>query len=144
MSDAHSVPSLTVLLLEDHHDVAESLRMILTQCGGFEISVAADGQVGIEMAIANPPDAVICDIGLPTKDGFEVAKELSARLSQKPLLIAVSGHRWENTAKRALDAGFNYFLVKPVDPAKIHAILRTHQVAKASKAKSGPRSDAIA
>jgi two-component system, sensor histidine kinase len=124
--------ALSVLLVEDQPDIAESLRMVLTLCGGYDISVAADGQLGIDMALANPPDAVICDIGLPKKNGFEVATELSRRLPRKPLLIAISGYSWENSAKRALDAGFNHYFAKPADPDRLHVLLQSHRLKKAN------------
>lgn len=140
MSDANKARPLSVLLVEDQSDIAASLKMVLELCGTYQIAIAADGQAGIDMAVANPPDAVICDLGLPTKNGFEVAAEMVARLPQKPLLIAVTGYRWENAAQRARDAGFSHFFEKPADALKLDILLRTHQAAKASR----PGSDAVA
>jgi CheY-like chemotaxis protein len=135
MSDTNNPPRFSVLLVEDQSDIAESLKMVLDLCGTYDISIAADGESGVDMAVANPPDAVICDIALPKKkNGFDVATEISARLPQKPLLIAVTGFRWDNAAERARDAGFKYFFEKPADPLWLDILLRAHRVTKASHA----------
>jgi CheY-like chemotaxis protein len=140
MSDHKNPRALSVLLVEDQPDIAESLKMVLSLCGNYDISIAADGQAGIDMAVANPPDAIVCDIGLPKKNGFDVATEISARLPKKPLLIAVTGYSWDNAAERARAAGFSHFFQKPADPLWLDILLRTQQAAKAFL----PGSDATA
>ena len=84
-------PLLSVLIVEDQTDVADSLQLFLEFSGGYDRTVARDGEAGVRAALAHPPGAVICDIGLPRKDGFQVAEEIVAGLLQTPLLIAVTG-----------------------------------------------------
>lgn len=115
---------LSVLVVEDHTDVAVTLAMYL-ELVGFRVRVAADGEAGIRSGLADPPDAVVCDIGLPKKDGFQVAGELIAGLPRRPLLIAVTGYGEDEMRERGKAAGFDHYLLKPVDPRAIEALLRT-------------------
>ena len=70
------------------------------------------------MALADPPDAVVCDIGLPRLNGLQVAAELG-RLRPKPLLIAVTAYGGVYTEELARAAGFDHYLLKPADPFEI-------------------------
>ena len=118
---------MSVLIVEDQPDVAESLKLFLELCGGYELSVAPDGEAGVRAALAHPPAAVICDIGLPKKDGFQVAEELVATLPRTPLLIAVTGYKGPEVEDRATRAGFKHFLVKPADPFRLDGLLREYR-----------------
>jgi CheY-like chemotaxis protein len=118
---------MSVLIVEDQPDVAETLRLFLELCGGYALTVAGDGEAGVRAALAHPPGAVICDIGLPKKDGFQVAEELAARLASTPLLIAVTGYGSPEVEDRARRAGFRHFLVKPADPFQLDALLREYR-----------------
>jgi CheY-like chemotaxis protein len=118
---------LSVLIVEDHPDVAESLDLFLQLCGGYEVTVARDGEAGVRQALAHPPGAVVCDIGLPKKDGFQVAEELTAGLEDTPLLIAVTGYGTQEVEDRARRAGFKHFLVKPADPFAVEGLLREYR-----------------
>lgn len=127
MAVLEGAPPMAVLIIEDQADVAESLRIFLDICGGYALTVAADGEAGVRTTLAHPPDAVVCDIGLPKMDGFRVAEELVAGLLRTPLLIAVTGYGTPEVEDRARRAGFKHFLVKPADPVRIHALLREHR-----------------
>jgi CheY-like chemotaxis protein len=117
---------LSVLIVEDQPDVAESLKIFLDLCG-YEVAVATDGEAGVEQALARHPAAVVCDIGLPKKDGFRVAEELSTALPRTPLLIAVTGYGTEQVRDRARKAGFQHFIVKPADPFQLEGLLREYR-----------------
>jgi DNA-binding response OmpR family regulator len=117
---------MSVLIVEDQPDVAETLRLFLELCGGYALTVAGDGEAGVRAALAHPPGAVICDIGLPKKDGFQVAEELAARLASTPLLIAVTGYADQVPEELARDAGFDHLLAKPADPAALGGLIRAH------------------
>ena len=67
-----------VLVVEDNRDTASSLKMLLNH-SGFEVTVAFTGAEGVAAALASPPDAVLCDIGLPGLDGYAVARALRQR-----------------------------------------------------------------
>ncbi len=110
---------LRVLVVEDNRDSAEALRMLLEICG-YEVAVAHSGTDGVEMAQTGRPDAVVCDIGLPGLDGFTVAELLRRNPETAAArLIAVTGYGQEEDRQRALEAGFDVYLVKPVEPGRL-------------------------
>ena len=114
---------LSVLLVEDQPDVADSLALFLQAVCHCRVSIARDGEAGVAAARAEEPDAVVCDIGLPKKDGFAVAREVAAALPRKPLLIAVTGYGDDEFRARGRAAGFDHYLLKPADPFAIAALL---------------------
>jgi len=112
-----------VLVVEDNEDAAEMLRMILT-LHGYRIEVAHDGPSAIEAAQRFQPWAIVCDIGLPRMNGYEVARQLRARADiARPTLIALSGYGQEEDQRRGSEAGFEYHLVKPIEPQALCALL---------------------
>jgi CheY-like chemotaxis protein len=122
----HSDPDpRTVLIVDDQPDAAETLAMYLNVVGCFKTTVAHDGEAGVEAALRECPDAVVCDLGMPKKGGLAVARELS-RLPHKPLLIALTAYSDEATRTMARRAGFEYFLVKPTSPEVIEGLLLSH------------------
>jgi two-component system CheB/CheR fusion protein len=110
-----------VLVIEDNADAAEVLRMML-ELEGHDVRVASDGGEGVTAALADPPDVVLCDIGLPGMDGFAVARTLAAdaRLS-RARLYALSGYATPEDARRAREAGFLALLAKPASPEQLAA-----------------------
>jgi CheY-like chemotaxis protein len=116
--------SLGVLVIEDHQDVAESLRIVL-ELFGYRVTVSYTGPAGLEAFHQVRPDVVLCDIGLPGgMDGYAVARALREAQGGRPLhLIAVSGYGQEEDQRRALQAGFDRHLTKPIDPKQLRQIL---------------------
>ena len=111
-----------VLIVDDNKDAAESLAD-LVRIFGHAVDVAYDGPSAIEKAHANPPDVVLCDIGLPGMSGYEVAQTLRASAVQGVQLIAVNGYAQPEDVKRAVEAGFDGHIAKPCDPEKIERLL---------------------
>jgi CheY-like chemotaxis protein len=112
----HNRRDRRVLVVEDNRDSAESLRRLLTLCG-YQVMVAHTGQEGLETARKLQPHIVLCDIGLPDSDGYVVAsvlRQTSDTISAR--LIAVTAYGEAQHRRRALAAGFDQHLVKPVDP----------------------------
>jgi CheY-like chemotaxis protein len=108
--------TVRVLVVEDNLDAAEILRSLLEVCG-FQVSVAHTGQEGISAARQQQPHVVLCDIGLPDSDGYTVGSVLrQSSYTIDSRLIAVTGHGEPLDRCRALAAGFDQHLVKPVDP----------------------------
>jgi CheY-like chemotaxis protein len=106
----------TILVVEDDRDTAESLRMLLAQYG-YTVVVAHTSQQGIEAARRLEPQIVLCDIGLPDFDGYVVGSVLrQSGETRASRLIAVTGHGEQRDRLKALAAGFDEHLVKPVDP----------------------------
>ena len=108
-----------VLVVEDNTEIAEYLRRLLVACG-YTVVVAHTSQEGISAAREHEPDVVLCDIGLPDADGYVVGSVLR-QLSQRKhaRLIAVTGHSGPQNRLRALAAGFDQHLTKPVDPKEL-------------------------
>jgi CheY-like chemotaxis protein len=105
-----------VLVVEDNRDSAESLRKLLYY-SGYEVAVAYTGQEGLRAARRMRPDVVLCDIGLPDSNGFVVASALREEPETAGArLIAVTAYGEDEDRRRALQAGFDLHLVKPVDP----------------------------
>ena len=114
---------LSILVVEDNADVAESLVELL-RAFGHEAKIAHDGTSALAAAAAFCPDVVLLDIGLPDQDGYTVATKLRQlpELAQTRLL-ALSGYGSARDRKRAAEAGFDKHLVKPVDPEALKLLL---------------------
>lgn len=106
-------PGKLVLVIEDNVDAGDSLADVLS-LSGHRVLVARDGLSGIEKARASHPDIVLCDIGLPDVDGYEVARRLRSEPSLSGMrLIALSGYAQPEDRERARQAGFEAHLAKP-------------------------------
>lgn len=119
--------TLRVLVVEDDRDTAEMLRALLNSYG-YIVAVAETSQQGIEAARRLEPHIVLCDIGLPDSDGYVVASVLKQGGQRtRARLIAVTGRGQPRDRLRALAAGFDEHLVKPVDPrVLLHEMRVTH------------------
>jgi two-component system cell cycle response regulator len=118
-----------ILVIEDNPANMALVRYVL-EAFGYAVIEAADGEKGLELARAAPPDLVICDLQLPGIDGIEVAKRLRAlpALARVPL-IAVTAYAMVGDRERVLAAGFDGYISKPLDPQafvpQIAAFLRS-------------------
>jgi DNA-binding response OmpR family regulator len=126
-------PRVSVLLIEDNMDVADSLARFLRIGAGFDVRVAYDGPSGLKAAIAQPPDAIVCDIALPKVSGLDLATELVAHLPAKPVLIAVTAFSGEYPEAKARAAGFDYYLTKPADPFVIERLIQARDLGPQSQ-----------
>jgi CheY-like chemotaxis protein len=116
-------PPRRVLVIEDNEDSRLSLRELIRRLG-HEVHEARDGVTGVETAIALAPDLALVDIGLPGIDGYEVARRLREHPVGKRLrLVALTGYGLPEDRERAVAAGFDLHLVKPVDPQQLAALL---------------------
>lgn len=101
-----------VLVIEDHADLAESLAELL-RLSGHSVRIASDGPQGLGEVDRDLPDVVILDIGLPSIDGVQVAKQLRGRYGSTLRLIACTALNDGRTRLRMIRAGFDAMLVKP-------------------------------
>jgi PAS domain S-box-containing protein len=114
--------TLRVLIIEDNQDAADSLQILL-ELSGHRAEVAYTGKDGLDASRRQPPQVVLCDIGLPGgMNGYDVARGLRAELPEIQL-IALTGYGQEEDQRRALEAGFDRHLTKPVDPAALIRLL---------------------
>jgi CheY-like chemotaxis protein len=110
------------LLIEDNADAREMARLGLELLGQI-VSTASNGEAGVRMALAESPDVVIVDIGLPGLDGYEVGRRLRQALGGRIRLVALTGYSQPEDRRRVREAGFDVHLVKPVVPADILRVI---------------------
>jgi PAS domain S-box-containing protein len=114
---------LRVLVIEDNADAADSLREVL-ELSEHAVEIAASGPEGLEKARSFHPEVVLCDIGLPLMDGFEVASRMRADPHlRSTLLVALSGYAGPEDVEKARAAGFDRHVAKPVDLSELDGIL---------------------
>lgn len=113
-----------VLIVEDNADALESLRLQM-ELWGNEVSTARSAEEALLVAVASRPQIVLCDIGLPGMDGYRLVGALRKALAGMPVVFAaVTGYASGDDQERALSAGFDSFLVKPLQPDSLGRLLR--------------------
>jgi PAS domain S-box-containing protein len=118
-----SIDELSVLVVDDNKDAAESLAMLL-RTAGAEVHVAHDGPTAIEEFERCEPHVVLLDIGMPDMDGCEVARRLrEISRPDRVALVALTGWGQDEDRRRVREAGFDHHLVKPVELASLQALL---------------------
>ena len=128
-SEPQKVASRRILLIEDNDDAREMLQFMLER-EGHVVLTAADGQNGIALAASTAPDIALVDIGLPGLDGYEVARRIRAAAGAARLtLVALTGYGAGDDRARAEEAGFDVYLVKPVDPERLALVIAGSRVA---------------
>jgi two-component system CheB/CheR fusion protein len=121
-----------VLVIEDNVDAAESLREAL-QFDGHTVEIARSGPDGLARSLTFWPDLILCDIGLPGIDGYEVARRLRAEKTvDSPYLVALTGYGLPEDLAKAKEAGFDEHVAKPASLERIEQLL-----ASAAERKSG-------
>ena len=103
-----------ILVVEDNRDASEMLEMIL-RSENHVVTAAYDGLAGLELACEGSFDIVLCDVGLPGIDGYDLVRSLRAKTgASAPFCVAISGYGQPEDRTHALDAGFDQHLVKPI------------------------------
>jgi signal transduction histidine kinase/CheY-like chemotaxis protein len=103
-----------ILLIEDNVDACETLQYML-EMEGHTVTAAHDGAAGLDAALQARFDVIVCDIGLPGLDGYEVLRRLRASVhGAAPYTVALSGYGQGEDRARAREAGFDQYLVKPI------------------------------
>jgi signal transduction histidine kinase len=112
-----------VLIIEDNTDFREGLRLLL-ESWGHRVDEASGGAQGLDMVRLKRPEVVLIDLGLPGIDGYAVASAVrSAPGGEALLLVAITGYGRASDRRRALEAGFDAHLTKPVSPPELAEIL---------------------
>ncbi len=115
--------SVHILVVDDYPDIVDSMALLL-RLHGHEVDTALDGRTAISQALQTKPDVALLDISMPEMDGYEVARQLRELFHEDIILIAVTANSLEEDKQRAIEAGFNLYLIKPADPTKLTDILR--------------------
>lgn len=115
--------NIKVLIVDDFPDAATGIAELL-ELAGYETRVAYDGAAALKIAAEFRPTVALLDIGLPAMDGYELGRRLRLIPGLERLkLVAVTGYGQDKDRQRAKDAGFREHVVKPIDPARIGALM---------------------
>ena len=122
-ADSSAAPRRRVLIVEDNADAREGLRMLLT-LAGHEVETSEDAADGLEKLRTFQPEVALIDIGLPGVDGYALARMArQTPETRATYLVALTGYGQAEDRQKALAAGFDTHMTKPVDPAQLCAFL---------------------
>ncbi|WP_170235484.1 hybrid sensor histidine kinase/response regulator [Verticiella sediminum] len=121
----HAPTGRTLLVVDDNPDALEALTLVL-QANGHTVHMAASGEEALSLAAAHRPDLVLLDIGLPGRDGYDVARALRAQPGgDATVLVALTGYGSAYDRERAAQAGFDHHVVKPADFDLLRKLIAT-------------------
>lgn len=122
---------LRILVVDDNEDAANTLAQVLKTLG-HNTSVAYDARGAIEAAVEQEQDVFLLDIGLPEMDGNALVRYLRAQAeTSKALIIAITGYGAEENKREAMAAGFDEYLVKPVDISELEQLISHYRLIQA-------------
>lgn len=111
-----------ILVVDDNVDAANSLALVLRTMG-HEVFVAHDGRSALADLSRIRPDIALLDIAMPDMSGYEVARQVRARLGAAVRIVALTGFGLAEDRARAIEAGFDQHIVKPADTAFLKSLL---------------------
>ena len=112
-------PMPKILLVEDNEMNRDMLSRRLER-RGYQVVLAVDGQVGLELARSDPPDLILMDMSLPVLDGWEATRRLKADSATRHIpVIALTAHAMSSDRDKALDAGCDDYDTKPIELARL-------------------------
>jgi CheY-like chemotaxis protein len=114
--------SRSVLVIEDGEDARRAMLALL-KLWGHQTHAAEDGPTGVRRAVEARPEVALVDIGLPGLDGYEVARQIRSLMGDSIHLVALTGYGLAEDRRKALEAGFDRHLAKPVDPRVLADVL---------------------
>ena len=122
----------TILVVEDNEKNLKLVRDVL-QFAGFDVVAASSAEQGVAMAIERPPDLVLMDLQLPGMDGTEALRQLRAAPRTRSVpVVALTAFAMKDDRERALNAGFDGYLEKPISvqalPAQVRSFLPSKEV----------------
>lgn len=125
-ADAAGAMHIRLLYIEDNPDNLVLMESIMSELANYTLLTANSAEVGIRLAMEDPPDVVLMDLNLPVMDGFAAFQVLrNDSRTQKIPVIAISADAMPETVQRAVRLGFNDYLTKPVQIDKLFACLKT-------------------
>ncbi|MCB9165510.1 MAG: response regulator, partial [Flavobacteriales bacterium] len=109
---------------DDNEDAAHILAILLRN-NGHTVEVAHDGKAGVELVKGFQPEVVLMDIGMPVMNGYEACRAIRAEHTDDRLvMVALTGWGQEEDVQKAMDAGFDKHLIKPIGRAVVNELLR--------------------
>ena len=115
-------PPVRVLVADDNRDAADSLQRVL-ELYGHQVRVAYDGASALRIGREFRPRVAVLDIAMPGSSGYDVARAIRGQQGATVTLVALTGWGKETDRRRAMESGFDYHLVKPVDPNALNQLL---------------------
>jgi len=117
-----------ILVIEDNEQNLYLVRFILEK-SGYRVHAAMDGQTGIDLADVLKPDLILLDIQLPVMDGYDVARNLRSnpQISSIPI-VAVTSHAMVGDRDKAMEAGCNGYIEKPINPETFISEVELHLI----------------
>lgn len=122
-AEAAVQPGLNLVIVEDNEDAADIMAIWLEELGHV-VRIARNGPDGLALILEARPQAVLCDLGLPGMDGYQVCENVVAKMTPRPVMIALTGWGMDSDRRRTRDAGFDHHLVKPVALEKLDELLK--------------------
>ncbi len=114
-----------ILVIEDNEEVRENLVEILS-LSGYEVSDAANGKIGVELAVAQPPDLILCDIMMPVLDGFGVLNILSKRPATAAVpFVFLTAKTEKEDFRRGMNLGADDYITKPFYKDELLQVIET-------------------
>jgi two-component system, cell cycle response regulator DivK len=121
-----------ILLVEDNEMNRDMLSRRLVR-NGHEVSIAIDGQQGVDMAISLRPDLILMDMSLPVIDGWEATRQIRANdVARKIPVIALTAHAMAGDREKAMEAGCDDYDTKPVEMERLLGKIATLLATKAA------------
>ena len=103
-----------ILVVEDDIDNYELVRFVLERAG-YDVFLAVNGRDGVDAARLQKPDLILMDLGMPEMDGWQAAEKLKSNESTRSIpLVALTAHTLPNERQRAMRAGYNGYVTKPI------------------------------
>lgn len=117
---------MQILVVDDYRDAGETLQWLLEEYG-HTVQIAHSGEEALQTVTHFQPDLVLCDLGLPGLDGFEVCRHLRGQPELQGLpIVAMTGYGNAEYRERASQAGFDHYLLKPITPEALRALLERY------------------
>ena len=125
LDDTPRLDGLRVLIVDDEKDTLEMLAVVLSQCGA-EVESAASAAEALEMLQECKPDVLVSDIGMPGEDGYTLMRKVRALEPEQGkhiAAVALTAHARTEDRMRALSAGFQMHVPKPVEPSELVVVI---------------------
>jgi CheY-like chemotaxis protein len=123
----------TILIVEDNEMNRDMLSRRL-QRAGFQVLIAVDGEMGVDVARTSAPDLILMDMSLPVVDGWEATRRLKADAVLRHIpIIALTAHAMANDRDKALEAGCDEYDTKPIELPRLLAKMEALLVAAAER-----------
>jgi CheY-like chemotaxis protein len=114
---------IRVLVVDDEPDARQLVRRVLADCGA-EVATAESAAQALELVETFRPDILVSDVGMPDQDGYDLIRRVRSRVAAKTLpAVALTAFARSEDRRRALIAGFQTHVAKPVDPAELVAVV---------------------